>query len=49
MDNKYYDVIFTLVELIKEQRSENSWKDIVIKDKDEEIKSLKEELEGKRR
>lgn len=42
MDTKYFDIIITLLELLKEQRSESNWKDIVIRDKDEEIKKLKE-------
>jgi hypothetical protein len=46
MDTKYYDIIITLLELLKEQRSESNWKDIVIRDKDQEIKKLKDELEG---
>lgn len=49
MDKKYYDVIFTLLEMLKDQRGEISWKDIVINDKENEIKTLKAELEGKKR
>lgn len=48
MDNKYYDVVFTLLEMIKEQRSENNWKDLVIRDKDNEIRDLKSRLEDKK-
>lgn len=49
MDTKYYDVIFTLLELLKELKSENNWKDIVISDKEKEIKTLKEQLGIKER
>lgn len=47
METKYYDVIFTLLEFLKDLKNENNWKDIVIKEKEKEITTLKEQLKIK--
>ena len=46
MDSKYYDVILTLLEIVKEQRGNISYKDYIISDQNKEITELKLQLEG---
>lgn len=47
MNNKYYDVICILSEIIDEIKKENQWKDFQIEAKDKEITRLKAKLECK--